>query len=105
MILIVALDTTSLGVALPMIASDIGGTTFEAFWANISFMLAVVVVQPVYTSTSDVLGRKIPLYTAFVLSFIGSLIFTLAPNMVIVILGRTVQGLGGSGLDVLNESV
>jgi MFS family permease len=68
-------------------------------------MLAVVVLQPVYTSTSDVLGRKIHLYTAFVLFFLGSLVFALAPNMAGVIIGRTLQGLGGSGLDVPNEII
>jgi MFS family permease len=74
MVFIVSLDTTTLAVALPIVARELGGTILEAFWANISFMLAVVVMQPLYRSTSDVLGRKIPLYTAYLL-FVGSLVF------------------------------
>ncbi|GAB7347259.1 hypothetical protein MBLNU459_g3351t1 [Dothideomycetes sp. NU459] len=105
MVLIVTIDSTVLAVAIPIIARDLGGSTIQAFWANICFLLAVVVVQPVYMSTSDVIGRKIPLYTAFLLFFVGSIVFATAPNMGVVIAGRTIQGLGGSGLDVLNEVI
>jgi hypothetical protein len=105
MVFIVSLDTTTLAVAIPIIAADLGGTTLEAFWASVCFMLAVAVVQPVYTSVSDVFGRMIPLYIAFFLFSAGSIIFALAPNMSTVIVGRTIQGLGGSGIDVLNEII
>jgi MFS family permease len=64
-----------------------------------------VITQPIYTNISDVLGRMIPLYTAFVLFIAGSIIFALANNMKILIVGRVIQGLGGGGLDVLNEII
>ncbi|GAM37298.1 hypothetical protein TCE0_023r07110 [Talaromyces pinophilus] len=104
-ILIVSLDATALSVAIPVITSDLNGTSLTAFWAGISFMLAVVIVQPIYTTVSDVLGRKIALYTGFVLFTIGSIIFAVAHSMSILILGRIIQGLGGGGLDVLNEII
>jgi MFS family permease len=90
---------------LKSIAEELGGTTLEAFWANIAFMLTVTVVQPIHTSTSDVLGRKLPLYVAFFLFGVGSIIFAVAPSMPVVVLGRAVQGLGGGGIDVLNEII
>lgn len=68
-------------------------------------MLSVVITQPLYTSASDVLGRKPLLYAAFVLFFLGSIVFGVAQNMSVVILGRVIQGLGGGGLDVLNEVI
>ncbi|KAJ6112016.1 hypothetical protein N7523_008077 [Penicillium sp. IBT 18751x] len=105
MVFIVSLDTTTLSVATPVITRDLDGTTIQSFWASICFMLAVSVTQPLYISTSDVLGRKIPLYTAYVLFAVGSIIFGVAQNMPTLIVGRTVQGLGGSGLDVLNEII
>ena len=105
MVFIVSLDTTTLAVATPVIARELGGTTIESFWASICFMLAVSVTQPLYISTSDVLGRKIPLYTAYLLFAVGSIIFGVAPNMSTLIIGRTIQGLGGSGIDVLNEII
>lgn len=82
---------------------ELGGTTFEAFWASLAFTLTVVVSLPIYASASEILGRMIPLYTSFVLFLVGSVVFATANSMVVVIIGRLLQGLGGGGLDVLNE--
>ncbi|KAJ5992460.1 MFS general substrate transporter [Penicillium sp. IBT 35674x] len=105
MVFLVSLDATTLAVAIPAITKDLSGTTLTAFWANISFTLAVVVIQPIYTSFSDIIGRKIPLYTAFALFGVGSIIFSVARSMAVLILGRVIQGLGGGGLDVLSEVI
>lgn len=45
----------------------------------------------------------IPLYTCYVLFLVGSVVFATANSMAVVIVGRLLQGLGGGGLDVLNE--
>lgn len=68
-------------------------------------MLAMVVTLPIYASASDVLGRMIPLYTSYALFFIGSVVFATAHSMTVIIIGRLIQGLGGGGLDVLNEII
>lgn len=88
-----------------VITHDLNGTTLEAFWASLCFLLAVVAVMPIITSLSDVLGRKIPLYASFLIFIIGSIVFAVANSMSILILGRVMQGLGGGGLDVLAEVV
>jgi MFS family permease len=67
--------------------------------------LAAVVVQPIYTNASEILGRKVALYVAFVLFSIGTIIFAVSRSMVGLILGRTIQGLGGGGLDVPNKII
>lgn len=64
-----------------------------------------MIAQPIYVTLSDVLGRKIPLYAAFFLFFVGSIVFGIANNMSILIVGRILQGLGGGGLDVLSEII
>ena len=68
-------------------------------------MLAVVVTQPLYTSTSDVLGRKPPLYCSFLLFVAGSIVFSLSQDMPTLIAGRILQGLGAGGIDVLGEII
>jgi MFS family permease len=68
--------------------AQLGGTTLQAFWASIAFMLAVSVVQPIYVTTSDVLGRRIPLFVALALFFVGAIVFAVADNMATVIAGR-----------------
>ncbi|KAJ5761265.1 Siderophore transporter RhtX family [Penicillium odoratum] len=126
MVFLVSLDSTTLAVAIPVniptcrdpstnqltylfslnrLTSDLSGTTLTAFWANISFTVAVVVIQPIYISFSDIFGRKIPLYRAFTLFAIGSIVFSVAHSMAVLIVGRVLQGLGGGGLDVLTEVI
>jgi hypothetical protein len=105
MVLIVSLDATILAVAIPAITNELTGTTIQAFWASISFTLAVVIIQPIYTNVSNVMGRKICLYTAFVLFGIGSIVFAVSHSMGVLIFGRVLQGLGGGGLDVLSEII
>ena len=56
--LVVALDGTSLSVALPIIAQDIGGKAIDAFWAGTSFLLASTVSLPTYAALSQIFGRK-----------------------------------------------
>ncbi|KAI0152111.1 MFS general substrate transporter [Hypoxylon sp. NC0597] len=105
LVLLFSLDATTLAVAIPAIAAELHGTTFESFWAGIAYYLGLVVSQPLYASISDVFGRKPPLYVAFLLFTIGALTFSLARNMATIVVARVVQGLGAGGLDVLGEII
>ncbi|KIM94657.1 hypothetical protein OIDMADRAFT_45606 [Oidiodendron maius Zn] len=105
LVLIVSWDATSLSVAIPVIASQLEATTLESFWASISFLLGVVVAQPIHASLSNVLGRKVPLHISMLLFATGSIVFATAPNMKAVIAGRILQGLGGGGLDILESII
>ena len=87
------------------ITHDLRGTTLEVFWTHLSHILAIVITQPIYTSISDMLGRKMPLYASVLLFFIGSVVFATAKHMPILILGRVLQGLGGGRLEVLGEVI
>lgn len=68
-------------------------------------MLGTLVFQPIYTSISDIIGRKPPLYISFVLFFVGSVVFAVAQSMAVIILGRAIQGAGAGGLDVFAEII
>ncbi|OTA91878.1 hypothetical protein M434DRAFT_75420 [Hypoxylon sp. CO27-5] len=103
--LITSWDSTSLSIALPVITRELQGTTLESFWASISFILGVAITQPIYVSVSDVLGRKLPLYTSMGLFAVGAVVFAIAHDMPVLIVGRLIQGLGAGGLDVLEEII
>ncbi|KKP04622.1 hypothetical protein THAR02_03235 [Trichoderma harzianum] len=104
-VFIFSLDSTGLSVAIPSIAEQLHGTTLQSFWAGIAFLLATVITQPLYTSLSDIYGRKGLFQLAFFFFAVGSIVFGLAPNMPAIIIGRLLQGLGGGGLDVLGEII
>lgn len=55
----VAIDSTSLPTALPIMSAELGGSALEAFWSGTGFLLASTIIQPTVASMSHVLGRKI----------------------------------------------
>ncbi|KAJ5721869.1 MFS transporter [Penicillium malachiteum] len=99
------MDATCLGMALPTIAGDLGGTSLQSFWANLAYTLSGLSMQPVWASISDAFGRKPPLFVSMALFFIGSIVFAIAENMDTIIIGRVLQGFGGGGIDVLSEII
>ncbi|KAF3012632.1 hypothetical protein E8E14_010205 [Neopestalotiopsis sp. 37M] len=99
----VAIESTSLPTALPIMSAELGGTALEAFWSGTGYLLASTIIQPSVASMSHVLGRKVMLYISSAGFAGGSLIAALARNFNVVLVGRTVQGAGGGGLIVLLE--
>ncbi|KAL0944850.1 MFS transporter [Colletotrichum truncatum] len=100
-LLVFQMDATCLSIALPAISGELKGTSLESFWANLSYSLCGLVMQPVWASISQAFGRKYPLHVSVALFFIGSIVFAIAQNMNTVIAGRVLQGLGGGGIDVM----
>lgn len=95
--LMVALDGTSLSVALPIIARKLHGTAIEAFWAGTSFLLCSTVFQPHYAAFSHIFGRTPLIMVAVTLFFIGVMLAALADNFTLLLVGRSIQGVGGGG--------
>lgn len=101
--LMVALDGTSLSVALPIIAQTLHGSALEAFWSGTSFLLASTVFQPSFAQLSHVLGRVQMTMFAITLFFVGVMMAALTKNFSLLLAGRTVQGIGGGGIIALTE--
>jgi len=104
--LMAALDATSLSVALSQIARTLAGSTIEAFWAGTSFLLTSTVFQPVIGSLSSIFGRKALLMISLVFFAAGAIVAALArrsDGMAVLLVARSVQGVGGGGVIVLAE--
>ncbi|EUC32412.1 hypothetical protein COCCADRAFT_98788 [Bipolaris zeicola 26-R-13] len=97
-VLMVALDATSLAVALPVITKALTGSAVEAFWSGTSFLLASTVFQPILGSFSNVFGRKPLINVSMTLFLVGSIVIAIATNFTVVLVGRTIQGAGGGGI-------
>jgi len=95
--LMVALDGTSISVALPIIAKKLHGNALEAFWAGTSFLLCSTVFQPNFASFSHIFGRKPLILVAITFFFIGVLVAAVATNFTLLLIGRSLQGVGGGG--------
>lgn len=99
-----SLDSTIANVAAPAITSDFG--SFNLFgWIVSGYMLTSASFTPIYGKTSDIFGRHISMQFALLMFGIGSLVGALATNMIMLIIGRCIQGLGSSGLTSLTNVI
>ncbi|KAK5697099.1 hypothetical protein LTR17_024005 [Elasticomyces elasticus] len=104
--LMAALDATSLAVAIPRITSALHGTAIEGFWSATSFLLTSTVFQPVFGSFSDIFGRKPMILNSLFCFGLGAILAAVAHgSMALMLVGRSVQGVGGGGVLVLTEIV
>ena len=106
--LMAALDATSLSVALSRMATELHGNAIEAFWGGTSFLLTSTIFQPVVGSFSGIFGRKVFVFISLVLFAVGAIVSALAKandGMAMVLIGRSIQGVGGGGIIVLVEII
>lgn len=101
--LMVALDGTSLSVALPIMARALKGTAIEAFWAGTSFLLCSTIFQPSFAELSHIFGRKPLVMVALVFFLFGAVVAATANGFGSLLVGRSLQGVGGGGLIALTE--
>jgi MFS family permease len=92
-----SLDQTILASALPTIGRDLGDA-HELPWLITAYLLASTAVIPLYGKIADIHGRAFALRIAIAVHLAGSLLCALAPSMLVLILGRALQGIGGGGL-------
>jgi EmrB/QacA subfamily drug resistance transporter len=99
-----ALDNTILASALPTIGQDFDDV-HNLPWLITAYLIASTAVTPLYGKISDIRGRRLTLFIAVSLYMAGSLACALAPNMLVLILGRVLHGLGGGGLTAIGMVV
>jgi MFS family permease len=95
-----SVDTTILASALPTIGRELGN--IQALpWLVTAYLIAATAVTPLYGKISDIRGRRATLAVSIATYMVGSLICAFAPDMLVLIFGRVVHGLGGGGLTSL----
>jgi len=99
-----ALNQTIVATALPTI-----GRAFDDFenlsWVVIAYLLTSTVVAPLYGKLSDIYGRRGMMLVALGVFMAGSAAAAAAPSMLMLILGRALQGIGGGGIVPLTQSI
>jgi EmrB/QacA subfamily drug resistance transporter len=92
-----ALNQTIVATALPTIGRDFND--FENLsWLITAYLLTSTVAAPLFGKLSDIYGRRKVMLSALGLFTIGSVACAIAPNMLLLILFRGLQGLGGGGI-------
>ncbi|WP_419992399.1 MDR family MFS transporter [Streptomyces boninensis] len=98
-VLLAALDQTIVGTALPTIVADLGGGEHMS-WVVTSYLLAQTVSTALVGKFGDLFGRKLVFQLSAIIFITGSFLCGLSGNMLLLIVFRAIQGIGGGGLMV-----
>ncbi|KAF8930004.1 hypothetical protein BGZ58_008526 [Dissophora ornata] len=96
-----ALDQTIVTTTLPSIAAEFDNFS-DISWVGTAYLITTTAVQPLYGITSGMFGRKRTMLFACIIFLIGSALCGAAQSLIMLIIARTVQGLGGSGIVALS---
>ena len=99
-----AVDQTLLATATPVISRELGSLR-DTSWLAVAYLLASVIMVPLYGRLGDRYGRRKVLSFAIALFALGSLACGAAPTLATLIAARVVQGLGGGGLMTLSQAL
>lgn len=91
------IDQTIVAAALPAIAVELGGVERIA-WVVVFYLVASAISAPVSGRLADALGRRKLLIVALVVSMSGGLLCALSNSLEMLVVSRTIQGLGGGAL-------
>ncbi len=99
-----ALDSTVVGTAMPTIIGQLGGLS-EYAWVFSAYLLASTTTVPLYSKLADIHGRK-PIFLVGLALFVGgSALCGLSNSMVMLIVFRTVQGLGAGAVQPITFTI
>jgi EmrB/QacA subfamily drug resistance transporter len=96
-IILIALDQTIVGTALPRIVSELQGFGLYP-WVAAAYLLTNATFIPVIGRLGDLKGRKPFLLAAIIVFTASSALCGLANNMLELVLARALQGAGGGML-------
>ncbi|MEI6363901.1 MAG: MFS transporter [Actinomycetes bacterium] len=92
----IQLDFFSLGLALPVIAKDMGSTTTNLQWVLSGYMLALGSLMIPASRMADLVGRKKVLLSGVAVFAIASLLCGLSQSASMLVAMRVLQGVGGA---------
>lgn len=93
----VAFEGMAVVTAMPAAAADLGDLQLYA-WAFTAVMIAQLIAIVVAGRVTDAMGPVRPLLVGLVVFALGIVVAALAPTMVVLLVGRFIQGLGGGAI-------
>ncbi|MDU9032298.1 MFS transporter [Pseudomonas corrugata] len=94
--LLASLGTSVATVGLPALAEAFGASFQAVQWVVLAYLLAISTLIVSVGRLGDLLGRRPLLLTGILLFTLASVLCGLAPSLGLLIMGRTLQGLGAA---------
>ncbi len=95
------LDVTVVNVALPTMATHFNETFTNLQWVLNIYTLVLAVSLLILSKMGDMYGRKKIFLASIVVFIVASAINGMAPNLMVLNIGRAIQAIGGAGMNSL----
>lgn len=102
--LLAALDQTIVATALPTVVADLGGAGHQS-WVVTSYLLASTITTAIVGKLGDLFGRKAVFQVSILFFFAGSVLCGMSASMTMLVVSRTLQGIGGGAVMVTSQAV
>ncbi len=99
------LDVTVVNVALPTMALDFHTTFNDLQWVLNAYTIVFAVTLLITSKLGDMYGRKRVFMISMAIFIGGSILNGLAPSLLVLDLGRGIQGIGGAGMNSLSMAL
>ncbi|MQR01565.1 MFS transporter [Glaciimonas soli] len=96
-VMLVGLDSTVVGTALPTIVAELKGFDLYA-WVATSYLLTSVITVPIFGRLGDYYGRKTFVIVSIILFTGSSVLCGMSDSMLWLVIARGIQGIGGGML-------
>ncbi|MDR3709921.1 MAG: DHA2 family efflux MFS transporter permease subunit [Capsulimonadaceae bacterium] len=104
-VLMSAIDTSVVNVALPQIQGNVGATQQEVTWISTGYMISVVILMPLTNWLSVRFGRKNVYLTSLAVFVFSSLMCGMSHTLSELIFWRVIQGFGAGTLQPLAQAI
>jgi DHA2 family multidrug resistance protein len=104
-VLMSAIDTSVVNVALPEIQGNVGATQQEVTWIFTGYLITTVILMPLTNWLSVRFGRKRVYLASLVIFTASSLMCGMSRTLGELILWRVVQGMGAGTLQPLAQAI
>lgn len=92
-------------VALPTLSQIFHGQTNLVKWIAIGYMLTISVTLPLMGNVADRIGYRILHNMGYTLFTVGSVLIALSPNLIFLLIFRTLQAIGASMFQATNMAL
>ena len=82
--------------ALSTIGGELDVATADASWILTAYLLSAAVLTPILGRLGDMVGKRRVLIIVLSLLLVGTLLAALAPNLIVLIIARALQGAAGA---------
>ena len=99
------MGTSATSVVVGPLSDDLGLGTAGAAWVLTAFALAFAASTAVFGRVADSVGPRTPFLVGGSMLAVGAAVSAAAPDFVVLVLGRLLQGLGAGAVPVLTTTV